>query len=55
MDEGANVTVVSDGEQAVREFTRCAPHTYDVILMDIMMPKLDGIAATKSYKRYGKT
>ncbi|MFQ7394357.1 MAG: response regulator [Lachnospira eligens] len=48
MDEGANVTVVSDGEQAV-EFTRCA-HTYDVILMDIMMPKLDGIAATKAIR-----
>ncbi|MFR4337789.1 MAG: hypothetical protein ACLT33_06895 [Lachnospira pectinoschiza] len=45
MDEGANVTVVSDGEQAVRNL-QGAPHTYDVILMDIIL-KLDGIAKQK--------
>jgi DNA-binding NarL/FixJ family response regulator len=35
----------SDGEEAVRLATECAP---DVILMDLSMPVLDGVAATRS-------
>ena len=31
-----------DGAQAVREFERAAPDTYDAILMDIQMPEMDG-------------
>ena len=36
---------VEDGERAVAEAARLAP---DVIVMDIRMPKLDGIAATRA-------
>lgn len=49
-DEGAEVTVVSDGEQVVSAFEKSSPDTYDVILMDIMMPKLNGISATKAIR-----
>jgi len=46
-DEGALVKIVSDGQQAVEEFGRCKEGTYDAILMDVMMPKLDGMTATR--------
>ena len=35
---GAVVTHAKDGESAVEMFTASAPHEYDVVLMDIMMP-----------------
>lgn len=46
-DEGAIVTIVGDGEQAVNAFSDNPPDTFDAILMDIMMPVMDGITATK--------
>lgn len=49
-DRGALVTNVSDGKQALDEFTKNPPGTYDAILMDIMMPVMDGIAATKAIR-----
>ena len=49
-DRGAIVTNVSDGKQALDEFTKNPPGTYDAILMDIMMPVMDGIAATKAIR-----
>ena len=45
-DQGAQVTTVSDGRQAVEQFTSNPAGTFDAILMDIMMPVMDGYAAT---------
>ena len=49
-DEGANLTVVENGLQAVRMFQEKPEGYFDAILMDIMMPVMDGITATKTIR-----
>ena len=44
---GFEVTEAADGMTAVG---LCKLNDYDLIIMDIMMPKLDGIAATKAIR-----
>ena len=49
-DEGVTIVRASDGQQAVDIFKENAPGTFDAILMDIMMPVMDGIMATKEIR-----
>ena len=48
IEAGANVTVVENGEEAVEA---AGKQVYDLVLMDIRMPVMDGIAATARLRR----
>lgn len=45
--EGHRVTTASDGKAAVR---LCEKNSYDVIVMDIMMPEMDGFSACREIR-----
>ena len=49
--EGNVVFEAADGMQAV-EMCREHPHDYDIIIMDVMMPELDGFSAVKELRKY---
>jgi len=49
-EAGATVDVVGDGQAAVDAFAASEKGAYDVVLMDIMMPRLDGLGATRAIR-----
>ena len=46
-DAGASVTKAFNGQQAVYAFSKAPAGTFDIILMDVMMPVMDGYEATR--------
>ncbi|MCL2087446.1 MAG: response regulator transcription factor [Oscillospiraceae bacterium] len=52
--EGHDVEEAVDGMQAV-EICRNAPRDFDIIILDVMMPKLDGFSACKEIRKFSDT
>ena len=49
-EEGAVVTGAADGQEAVEVFSASAPFAFDVILMDLQMPRMDGCQAAQAIR-----
>ena len=53
-NEGITYAEAVDGEEALKAFLDAPEHTFSCILMDMRMPKLDGIRATVAIRAADK-
>ena len=49
--EGAKCTICENGKEILKAFEQSAPGDYDMILMDVQMPVMNGYEATKAIRR----
>ena len=48
---GAECTICENGEEILKAFEQSAPGDYDMILMDVQMPVMNGYEATRAIRR----
>lgn len=51
-EQGAKITAVTNGKEALEAIQNAAPRTYDAILMDVMMPEMNGLEATRCIRAF---
>ena len=50
--EGYQVTTANDGEEGLEKFSQVKP---DMVLLDVMMPRLDGLEVCRRIRKMGNT
>ena len=51
VDAGAEIVVARDGLESIELFEQSESNSFDAILMDVMMPVMDGLTATKKIRK----
>ena len=53
--QGVSVDVTENGREAVDKFLSSPPETYDLVLLDLQMPVMDGLETARELRKFSRT